>query len=360
MQSLNQPESAAAFASPAVATLAGQADIPPAAAAVAEPETEEQRVLKAYLSAPAVLIEISSRCNFACGYCSSAFKERAKVDMSLELFQHIAPQLPGLTRKAIRLHIDGEPTMHPHFLEIAALVNRQGLRVALATNGSLLDPSMLSIEMDVLISASTTPEELAQRHRHLNYEKYISRIQDYVRAWLKTPTKQCLRIQVPFALGQVDDAEYRRAKDDHLARFMEAVGLPPPQGSLHEKRYGFGKSKDEVLEMFPWHIVGEGLYPVDGKRLEYLPLSTGFCDSPWNRLAVLATGEVACCCVDLSGGTAFTKPYEILEKPLQELWLHHPRITAIRRAFLNRRVGFEVCRRCLAAYGGELRHDCSS
>jgi organic radical activating enzyme len=307
-----------------------------------------EQSLEACLAVPEVLIELTSRCNFACTYCSSAFKERPKVDMPMELFRHLVGQLPGLTNKVLRMHVDGEPTLHPQFVEMIRMINEQGLRAVLATNGSRLDPAFLDLEMDLLISISTCAEDFRQRHRTINYEDYCERILNYLRAWLKTENRQYIWIQIPFALGRQDDSAYARRKQDAVALIVEALGLPPPTVPISEKPYRFRKSEHESLEFYRWDIFGQGLYPVDGKRGKYEPAITGFCDSPWKRLAVLADGRVSCCCTDLSGGTSFTKPEEIWQMPLAEIWRSHPGILAIRRSFLERRVPLEVCRRCLS------------
>jgi len=100
--------------------------------------TEQISKLDLALHNPEVLIEITSVCNFACTYCSSPFGERKKAHMPMDLFIHIANQLPGLTKQNIRMHVDGEPTMHPNFAEMVQYLNSKDFGVSLATNGSLL------------------------------------------------------------------------------------------------------------------------------------------------------------------------------------------------------------------------------
>lgn len=334
----------------------GATAAPPADEVLQQP-SEERAALEACLPVPEVLLEFTSRCNFACTYCSSAFKERPKVDMSLELLRHLAPQLPGLTNKVIRMHVDGEPTLHPHFFEMVQTINQVGHRTILATNGSRLDPAFLALDMDLLISISTCAEEFVQRHRTMSYESYIERIQTYIRAWLDTPNRQHIWVQVPFTLGNQDDPEYALHKEAEVARIIEAIGLPKPGVPLSEAPYRYRKSPGVGVEFYRWNIVGHALYPVDGKRIDYAETATGLGDSPWKRLAVLADGRVSCCCNDLSGGTAFTAPDEVWKTPLKDIWLSHPRVLAIREAFLARRVPLPICRQCLAAYPDhELRN----
>ncbi len=149
-----------------------------------------------WVSNPEVMIEITSICNFACGYCVSPMKLRDKKQMSMEKFRSIVEQISTMTTRPVRLHIDGEPTSHPNFLEMAKLVNSYGLPIALATNGSLLDPKFLAIRMNPLISMSTSAEELSERHKKLKFEEYIDRIVRYVAAWSTSNAEQNLFFQI--------------------------------------------------------------------------------------------------------------------------------------------------------------------
>jgi organic radical activating enzyme len=310
---------------------------------------EQERQLEQYCADPQVLIEITSRCNFTCDYCSSAFKDRKKIDMSMELFGHIARQLPGLTTKPVRLHIDGEPTLHPCFHEMVAMVNAQGLRVGLATNGSLLDPKWLELEMDLVITASTHPEEFLTRHKRMDFQKYVDRVVTYVQEWAKSKSSQKLMLQLihdhgAFS-GDIAGASWNSFVENLLARAEVARYCK----QVPEKPNVWLKPGGRSLVLIEYPIVAGGLYPEAGKRLEYQPIEKGFCDSAWKRLAVLADGRVSYCCIDLSGGTAYTEPAAIREQPLAKLWREHPSVQRVRAAFRRGEITDVICKTCLAA-----------
>ncbi len=307
--------------------------------------------LEEYASDPQVLVEITSSCNFRCTYCSSPFRERPARFMEMPLFERIVAQLPELTRKNIRLHIDGEPTLHPRFREMVQLVNRRGMAVSLATNGSRLDPRDVDLRMDLRITVSPTPEDLARRQPTLDWEAYTRVVVGYVRAWAREPNEQALWIMVLLAHGRHDDEAYLAEVDGYIERFVAACELDDlaratPHGP-HVKHV-FHKAPRSSLRVVRTRTAGGGLYPVDGRFVEATPVETGFCDSPWKRLAILVDGRVSCCCLDLSGGTAFTAPEDIWSEDVAALWRDHPGIRAIRQAFLEERPPRDVCRRCLA------------
>ena len=305
---------------------------------------------------PEVLVEITSKCNFACDYCSSSFKERSKGNMSIELFEHIARQLPDITNKPIRLHIDGEPTAHPKFYELAKIVNNYGMRIALATNGSIMDPKWLDLKMNMLISISTNPEELRVRHRGLDFDAYVDNIIKYLRHWNQVTTDQIIKFQVMYYLSPSNNKykDYTAKKLFFIAGLIKEAGLDIFYSDKCEMdfdkfgQYTLTKSLNEIIIFCKHNVAKSGLYPENGVRNEYVPTETGFCDSSWKRLAILYDGTVSYCCIDLSGRTAYTEPKDIWESKLKDIWMNHPTITKVRNNFTKGKITHEVCKTCLA------------
>jgi len=311
-------------------------------------DSAARRRLDAALLDPQVLIEITSKCNFACDYCSSAFLARKKVDMSRELFEQVARQLPALTTKRVRLHIDGEPTLHPRFHEIVSLLNEKGLKVGLATNGSLLKPEWLDLDMELVITVSTDPAEFATRNNKLDFDAYSACVAEYVHAWARSDSPQKLMLQLihnhaGFESGQADE-RWGSSRDD----FIQRAGLAEHCQPEADRPWAFRKASGHAAILIKYPIAVGGLYPVAGEVIEYPPVKRGFCDSAWKRLAVLADGRVSYCCVDLSGGTAYTDPDDIWNKPLREIWLEHPHIREVREGFARGDVLDSICKTCLA------------
>jgi tetratricopeptide (TPR) repeat protein/organic radical activating enzyme len=302
---------------------------------------------------PEVLIEITSICNFACTYCVSSMELREKKEMSIETFRDVMAQVAKITTKPICLHVDGEPTSHPRFKEMALLVNSHGLPIWLATNGSHLEPDLLEIRMDPLISMSTLPEELAKRHSKLDFDAYIARIARYASAWAESRAPQSVAFQIIHYHQESEAAnrEYKRRKDAFLVEFCRRAGLNETcfeSSSVHEDAYRLMRKTDGRGLTFIKQIVSKGgLYPADGKFVERERATAGFCDAPWRQLVVHSNGTLGACCVDLSGGTSFATAHEVATTSLKELWESSPRIQSMRRAFLEGKVEREVCQRCL-------------
>ncbi len=300
---------------------------------------------------PAVMLELSSRCNFYCDYCRSPISDRQKSTMSRELFNHLLPQIKEITQRRLRLHIDGEPMLHPQFLELCLDANREGFRMAVASNASALKNEYLAIDMDLFIHLSTSVEE-HQRRSKGNFEHYVQKIQRYLQGWMEGPAMQEIELKIFFNARESGNPDLMRDKREFVAGFARGLGLEtegcwqPPDWK--PKLY-YRKPSGHGMQIRYQQTTEGGLYPnVSGLLFPHaLPQDWGFCDSPWKVLAVHSDGSVGFCCVDISGKTIFTEPHEIWEKPLAWIWRHHPKLVEARRQFLAGHAMLPICRDCL-------------
>ena len=310
-----------------------------------------QAQLEEFARNPAVMLELSSRCNFHCDYCRSSSSDRQKSTMSRALFNHLLPQLPGLTQRRLRLHIDGEPMLHPEFLELSLDANRAGFRLAVASNASAMRNDYLAIEMDLFIHLSTSAEEHARRSK-ANFEHYVDKIREYLEGWIHGSSSQEIELKIFFNARESVDGGYMRAKRSFVEQFARGLGLAtagcwePPDWTpelCHHNAAG------AALHIRFQQTTEGGLYPnISGlQRPGGLPADWGFCDSPWKVLAVHSDGSIGFCCVDITGKTIFTEPEEIWEKPLAWIWKCHPKLVEARREFLAGRVSLPICQECL-------------
>ena len=89
----------------------------------------ESMLKKAYL-------EITNVCNLSCSFCPGTRRE--KRFMTPEDFETLSRKLRGHV-EYLYLHLMGEPLLHPQLEEILGIAARQGFRVIITTNGTLLD-----------------------------------------------------------------------------------------------------------------------------------------------------------------------------------------------------------------------------
>jgi MoaA/NifB/PqqE/SkfB family radical SAM enzyme len=84
-------------------------------------------------------IEVTTRCNFTCGFCSGRHMPQADIDY--DLFLRTLERLPELTH--LDLQGEGEPLMHPRFFDMLEATKRRGIHTYFITNGSLFSSSAI-------------------------------------------------------------------------------------------------------------------------------------------------------------------------------------------------------------------------
>lgn len=82
-----------------------------------------------------VYIEITNICNLNCSFCIKNTRQ-AKF-MTINEFEYIINKIKDIT-PYIYLHVQGEPLLHPKFIEIINICNKYNMLVNLTTNGTLL------------------------------------------------------------------------------------------------------------------------------------------------------------------------------------------------------------------------------
>jgi|GEM_PF-5048845 len=221
------------------------------------------RVLDEFLLNPTVLLELNSRCNFHCQYCRSSTSTRQKSFMAPELFRHLLPQLKDITKQPLRLHIDGEPTLHPQFLELALEANGAGHRIELATNGSNLRKEFLQIDMGIVLNISTSEEEL--RHRSsMRFNVYLAKIEQYVHDWLDVNNTQDLSLKVYTSGLERWNMAAVKAKQQFAFDFVGRLGLTGKscwQGKRNFERFEYRKADGRSFSLAFQPLTEGGLYP---------------------------------------------------------------------------------------------------
>ncbi len=79
-------------------------------------------------------LTINRSCNLRCGWCYAKESGFAAEEMTLKVVKDAIEIYKGLQMRNVML-IGGEPTIHPHFLEIVRLIRQAGLNPLLVTNG---------------------------------------------------------------------------------------------------------------------------------------------------------------------------------------------------------------------------------
>jgi MoaA/NifB/PqqE/SkfB family radical SAM enzyme len=101
-----------------------------------------ERYLAARLPAPrSVKIELTSQCNYRCGFCAHRLRMKSRGEMDRAFYERIVGEMADAGVEELGVFYIGESFMCPWLPEAIAFAKRRGIRyVFLTTNGSLATP----------------------------------------------------------------------------------------------------------------------------------------------------------------------------------------------------------------------------
>ena len=93
---------------------------------------------------PSVKIELTSRCNYKCGFCATSQGLREKGDMDFELYMKIVSELKEIGVKELGVFYLGESFLYPRLQDAIQYARDVGIDyIFLTTNGSISTPSKM-------------------------------------------------------------------------------------------------------------------------------------------------------------------------------------------------------------------------
>ena len=264
-----------------------------------------------------VYVEITNICNKSCSFCHGT--RRKKRMLSEDEFLHIAKSLVGIT-DYLYFHVMGEPLLHPSLPRFIEIATELGFKVAITTNGSLLDA-----RGDELISAG------------------VSKV----------------NISLHSCEGAGDDE--KKSYVESITRFADKASSAGVLTVLRLWNGGEGNPENlDVLEYLKGALPGEWLAGGRGIRIRHrLHIEWGerftwpdidiekisdevFCYGLCDHFGVLSCGTVIPCCLDSEGNIALGN---IFDTPISKI-INSERAVKIREGFMRREGVEELCKRC--------------
>jgi radical SAM protein with 4Fe4S-binding SPASM domain len=233
-----------------------------------------------------VVIEVTNRCNLRCVQCPSrqlAVREKIKDNppfIEYDLFKNIVDQFAimqtGRT-KFVSPQFQGEPLLHPRFIEMCQYIDFKGMGIGFTTNGVLLDKNMvdglLKIQgmSNIGISIDGSNKEIDEAIRvGSDYNKVISNL-EYLLSQITRRDKNSYLPNITLS--------YCRTKqnENDLGTFIQQW-INNPKIKLITSSYAANE------KLIPW-------------KFYYNPERT-LCKTLWNFMIVLTNGDVVPCCRD--------------------------------------------------------------
>lgn len=270
-----------------------------------------------------VYVEITNTCNMHCSFCHGT--SRQSKSMTLGEFARIIGNLKGIT-EYLYLHVLGEPLTHPMLPTFIEYATKSGFKVAITTNGTLLDKLG-----DALILCKTYKVNISLH----SFEKFSA--PEKHKAYIKS----CLEFADKASQSGVLCVLRLWNREENQSEDQKALN-------------------DITLQLIKEHFGNEWAFGTRGARIRNkLHLEYGdrfewpdsnrellgdkvFCHGLSDHFGILSDGTVIPCCLDADGAISLGN---IFESDIRSI-LSSERAIAIKQGFSEKKAIEELCKRC--------------
>lgn len=285
-----------------------------------------------------VSIEPTTSCNLRCPECPSGLRSFTRPTGMLEqdLFRHVIDQLaPSLTY--LTFYFQGEPYLHPHFLEMVGHASRKGIYTATSTNAHYLkdDSARTTVESGLdrlIISIDGASQETYQSYRvGGTLEKVIEGTKNII-AW-----KKKLRSKTPHTVFQflvVRQNEHQIPEVYSLAKELGVDQVVLKTAQIYDYEQGSDLiPENEVYSRYRKNP--DGTYSIRNKLLNQ-------CWKMWQSCVITWDGKVVPCCFDKDAHHVLGN---VADTSFQDIW-YGEKYNTFRSALLRSRSEIEICKNC--------------
>lgn len=262
-----------------------------------------------------IAIEVTNRCNMKCLMCVShgaeLYEGQADEDppyMDVDFFRSIIDQYVAMepdVMKGVVPQFQGEPMLHPKFLELCEYLQKKDVRFGFTTNASLLKPEIvrellkfrwfnnITFSLDGLSKDTYTQIRVGA-----NYEKVIGNIESFIE--MARGSRYKVQTTVSYTEQPMNESE----TEDFIKHWAEKVD-----------------------------VVSINHVAVHGRPIKVLWRPERIaCGDLWNFMIILTDGKVVPCCRD------YLYKFDVgnlKDQTLEQVW-YGPKYESLRRLHLEK------------------------
>ncbi len=286
-------------------------------------------------------IEPTTACNLRCPECPSGLRSFTRPTGQL------APEQFGKWMEDFSAHLlylifyfQGEPFIHPRFLEMVELAHKKNIYTITSTNGHFLTPenAIKTVQSGLdrmIISIDGTTQETYEQYRISGQlTTVLSGIENIMEA------KRAIKSHTPFVILQflvVRHNEHQIEDMKRLAKSLNVDHLVFKTAQIYD--YKNGNPLIPTLREYSRYIpAGDGKYSL--KRKYENPKA---CWKMWHSAVISWDGRILPCCFDKDA----KHPMGILREgtSLQDIWKSEA-YSAFRKKLSEDRSQIDICRNC--------------
>ena len=285
-----------------------------------------------------ISFEPTTSCNLRCPECPSGLRSFTRPTGMLtdELFKKTIDELKD-TLTYLLFYFQGEPYLHPRFLNLVRYASQKGIYTATSTNAHFLNDTMAKKTVEsgldrLIISIDGTTQETYQSYRvGGKLEKVIEGAKNVVK-W-----KKALQSATPHLIFQFLVVKPNEHQIDDVRKLAKAVGVNEV-GFKTAQIYDYknGSSLIPTLDRYSrYALQKDGSYAIKSKLLNH-------CWKMWHSSVITWDGKVVPCCFDKD---AQHEMGSVTKQSFKELWQGKP-YRQFRAALLKSRNEIDMCKNC--------------
>ncbi len=285
-----------------------------------------------------VSIEPTTSCNLRCPECPSGLRSFTRPTGMLEanMFEQTVDEL-SKTLTYLLFYFQGEPYLHPQFLELVNYAAKKKIYTATSTNAHYLtdENARKTVESGLdrlIISIDGTTQETYESYRiGGKLDKVIEGTKSIIK-W-----KKQLKSKTPHVIFQflvVKPNEHQIEEVYALAKSLgvDEVGLKTAQ--IYDYAHG-SELIPEQDKYSRYKHNGDGTYSIKNKLLNQ-------CWKMWHSCVITWDGKVVPCCFDKD---AHYQLGDLTKTTFTSLWKSEP-YHQFRKSLLKSRTEIEMCKNC--------------
>jgi radical SAM protein with 4Fe4S-binding SPASM domain len=285
-----------------------------------------------------ISFEPTTSCNLRCPECPSGLRSftRPTGMLGKALFQNVIDQLaPSLSY--LTFYFQGEPYLHPDFLDMVQYASRKGIYTATSTNAHYLteERARLTVESGLdrlIISIDGTTQDTYQSYRvGGNLDKVLEGARN-VLAW-----KKKLKAKTPHVIFQflvVKPNEHQIPEVYALAKELgvDQVLLKTAQIYDYENGSDLIPTHDKYAR---YYQKGDGTYGIKNSLDNH-------CWKMWHSCVITWDGKIVPCCFDKDAHHVLG---DLNQQSFEEIW-QGPAYQDFRATLMRSRSEIEMCKNC--------------
>jgi len=285
-----------------------------------------------------ISIEPTTSCNLRCPECPSGLRSFSRPTgmLSKELFESVIDQLaPSLSY--LIFYFQGEPYLHPAFLDMVEYASSKGIYTATSTNAHYLsdEAARRTVESGLdrlIISIDGTTQDTYESYRiGGNLGKVIEGTKNMVN-W-----KKRLKSRTPHIIFQflvVKPNEHQIGEVKRLANELGVDEVALKTAQIYDYRAG-SDLIPSIGRYSRYRKMADGTYAIKNQLLDH-------CWKMWHSCVITWDGKVVPCCFDKDAHFVLG---DLMKNSFQEIWRGEP-YRQFRESLFRSRSEIEICKNC--------------